>query len=189
MGETREDIVAATTELFRTQGFNGTSLKQISAESGAPTGSIYHFFPDGKDELGVAVITEAGAAYQEWLELIADDSTDIVEAIGALFNRAAAALEDSGFIDICPIGTVAREIASTHENLRRATSEVFGRWNEALALGLQAAGMEDLKAMELARTIVSAIEGGFILCRANRETEPLRVTGRHMQLLVRAALL
>ncbi len=189
MATTREDIVAATTELFRSQGFNGTSLKQISTESGAPTGSIYHFFPNGKDELGAAVITESGAAYQSLLELIADDATDVVEAIGALFDGAAAALEESDFIDICPIGTVAREVASTHESLRQATSEVFGRWNGALSIRLAAAGIDGFKADELATTIVSAIEGGFILCRANRKTEPLRVTGRHMQLLVRAALL
>ena len=83
---TRERIITATAELFRTQGFNGTSLKQVTNGAGAPIGSIYHFFPGGKDELGEAVLRESGAAYQTLFEMIAAESTDIIEAVGAMFE-------------------------------------------------------------------------------------------------------
>ena len=60
MTGTRQRIVAATGELFRTQGSNGTSLAQVTQQAHAPTGSIYHFFPGGKEELGEAVIRRVG---------------------------------------------------------------------------------------------------------------------------------
>ncbi|WP_455410071.1 TetR/AcrR family transcriptional regulator [Streptomyces hiroshimensis] len=34
--------------LFRRNGYSGTGLKRIAAEADAPFGSIYHFFPGGK---------------------------------------------------------------------------------------------------------------------------------------------
>ena len=70
MQETRDRIVTATTELFRRQGFHGTSLKQVAERSQSPTGSIYHFFPGGKEALAVAVIDSTGVAYRELFEPI-----------------------------------------------------------------------------------------------------------------------
>ncbi len=188
MTSTRERIVAATGELFRSQGFNGTSLKQVTEHAGAPTGSIYHFFPGGKEELAAAVLRESGLAYQQLFEMIADESGDIATAMGAFFTGAADALEETDFIDICPIGNVAREVASTHESLRVATVDVFNGWANSIGRRLQAAGIAETDAEELANTIISAIEGGFMLARAHRSTDGLRATGAHVQSLVEAAI-
>ena len=65
MATTEDRIIAATNELFRHHGYNGTSLKQISEASGATIGSIYHFFPGGKEALGVAVVEATGSVYRE----------------------------------------------------------------------------------------------------------------------------
>lgn len=185
---TRERIVTATTELFRSQGFNGTSLKQVSQSAAAPTGSVYHFFPGGKDELGIAVVRESGASYQLLFELIADEANDIAEAVGAMFDGAADALEQTDFIDLCPIGNIAREVASTHDGVRKATVDVFDGWTDAVASRLRAAGVDEPSATSLANTVIAAIEGGFILARARRSCDSLRATGTHMQALVATAL-
>lgn len=184
MSETRARIVAATNELFRAQGFNGTSLKQVTKESSATTGSIYHFFPGGKDDLAATVIRESGAAYQTLFELIAGESADIVDAVGAVFEGAAVVLEETNFIDICPIGSIAREVASTHDSLRSATVEVFAGWTEAFASRMRSAGVEGAEAEALADTVIAALEGGFILARARQSCTALRATGAHMQKLM-----
>jgi AcrR family transcriptional regulator len=54
--ETREKILDSSGELFRRQGYVGTGVKQIVEEAGAPFGSLYHFFPGGKVELGAETI-------------------------------------------------------------------------------------------------------------------------------------
>ena len=188
MSDTRERIVTATTELFRGRGFNGTSLKQVIESAQAPTGSIYHFFPGGKEELGEAVIRESGAAYQQLFELVADEATDVAEAIRELFDGAADALEETDYIDICPIGNVAREVASTHEPLRQATVDVFAGWTTAISKRLRAAGFSPGDANAIANTVISAIEGALMLARARRSTTDLRATGVHIQHLVADSL-
>ncbi|HEU5448348.1 MAG TPA: TetR/AcrR family transcriptional regulator, partial [Acidimicrobiia bacterium] len=51
---TRDRIVAAAAQLYGRYGYTGVGLKQVAAESGAPIGSLYHFFPGGKEELAAA---------------------------------------------------------------------------------------------------------------------------------------
>lgn len=186
--ETRDRLVTATTELFRRQGFHATSVKQIVDGSGAPNGSLYHFFPGGKDELGVAAITTSGAAYEALFELIADAAGDPARATTDFFEGAADALVGDDYLDICPIGTVAREVASTNEALRVATDAVIRSWIDAATRRFVDAGVERTEAEDLATTIVAALEGGFLLARAGRDADRLRTIGRQIRRLVDAAL-
>ena len=188
MGETRHRFIAATNELFRRQGYHDTSLKQVTDAAGAPTGSLYHHFPNGKQELAVAVLTTSGAAYRELLEAIWDAADDPVAAVGDFFEGAAKVLEETGFIDPCPIGTVAREVASTDDTLRRVADGVFASWINAAATRLERCGFDGAAARGLAVTLVGAVEGGFVLARTAQDAELLRTAGTHMQLLVRASL-
>jgi len=108
MHTTRERILVATNELFRVHGYNGTSLSQISKASDATMGSIYHFFPGGKEELTVAVIESTGATYRTLFDEIAAAAATPIAAIGDFFEGAASVLEATDYLDLCPIGTIAR---------------------------------------------------------------------------------
>jgi AcrR family transcriptional regulator len=185
---TRERIITATGELFRQQGYNGTSLKQVTAAAGAPMGSLFHFFPGGKAELADAVLRTGGAAYRELYEVIADAAVDPGAAVTDFFDGAAAVLEETGYVDACPIGTVALEVASTNDRLRQATADVFESWIEAVASRLRAAGVDDGRATELGNALVAGVEGGFMLSRAARSPEPMRAVGRLLREVVEATL-
>lgn len=188
MGDTRLRFLTATNELFRRQGYNGTSLKQVTDAAGAPTGSLYHHFPGGKQELAVVVLWTSGSAYRELLEAIWDAAEDPVSAVGDFFDGAARLLEETDFIDPCPIGTVAREVASTNDTLRQAASDVFASWVAAAASRLEDAGLPGAASHDLGVTLVGAVEGGFVLARAAKDADILRTAGQHMQLLVQATL-
>lgn len=188
MAGTRDRIVTSTGELFRRQGYNGTSLKQVTVLADAPFGSLYHFFPGGKEELAEAVIHTSGRAYLELFELIADAAADPASAVTDFFDGAAAVLEETGYVDACPIGTVALEVASTNDRLRQATADVFASWVDAAAARLAAHGVPPARSVELATLLVAAVEGGFMLSRAARSPEPMRAGGRLVRELVEAEL-
>jgi AcrR family transcriptional regulator len=42
----RDAILDAALRLFSTQGYRGTSIREIAAEAGLSTGNVYHHFPD-----------------------------------------------------------------------------------------------------------------------------------------------
>jgi AcrR family transcriptional regulator len=188
MTETRDRIVGASAELLRRQGYNATGVKQIVTEAQAPFGSIYHFFPGGKEELGAAAVRSSGATYALLLPAVFDPAPDPVTGVRAFFAGAAEHLRESGWADACPIATVALEVSSTSEPLREACAEVFDSWVEAGAERFEAAGIAAERSRALAIGLIAALEGAFVLARAQRSTEPLAVAGELVAASVESAL-
>jgi AcrR family transcriptional regulator len=186
--DTKERIVNASAELFRRQGYTGTGLKQIVAEADAPFGSLYHFFPGGKEQLGDEVIRQAGRFYYHLFEAIFDAAPDVVTATADFFAGAAETLRVTDYADACPIATVALEVASTNETLRKATADVFESWIEAATDRSVEAGIPRRKSRALAISFLASLEGAFVLSRALRSTEPLEIAGAHATAAVREAL-
>lgn len=186
--DTRTRILTATGELFRRQGMTGTGLKQIAAAAGAPFGSIYHFFPDGKQQLADEVIRSSGAAYGEHVMSIFDACPDLPSAIEQSFVGAAQHLVDTDYTDACPIETIALEVASTNERLRMATADVFAGWIEAGTGRVPARELPQPVRRALIIGFITSLEGAFVLARAMRSTEPLEAAGRMMLLAACAEL-
>jgi AcrR family transcriptional regulator len=187
-GPTKERIRRATADLLRVQGYAGTGLKSIAAEARAPFGSIYHFFPGGKEQLAEDVIRESGAAYGDLFELLLGPAPDLLSGVTAAFDGAAQTLLDTGFADACPIATVALEVANTNEVLRRATADVFDGWVEKGIPQFTRWGIDAATARTLALAVIINLEGAFVLARAHRSVEPLQVAGATVRLLCQSAL-
>ena len=185
---TRVRIVQRSAELFRRQGYTGTGVKQIVAEAGAPFGSVYHFFPGGKEQLGAEVIRWSGAIYGQLIDAFFEPGADPAAAAGAFFAAAAGTLEETGYADACPIATVALEVSSTNEQLRKACAEVFDGWITGATSYFSAAGISPERARELAFSMLCLLEGAFVFCRAMRSTEPLRVAGESAVAATHSAL-
>jgi AcrR family transcriptional regulator len=178
----------SSAELFRRQGYAGTGVKQIAAMASAPFGSLYHFFPGGKEQLGEEVIRWSGNMYLQLFATIAMQAPDAPTAVGDFFGGAAETLRETGYADACPIATVALEVASTNEPLREATADVFESWIDAASGYFAAAGIPERAARELAISMLCLLEGAFIFSRAMRSTEPLELAGASAVAAVRSAM-
>jgi AcrR family transcriptional regulator len=185
---TKERIVNTSAELFRRQGYTGTGVKEIVAAANAPFGSIYHFFPGGKEQLGAEAIRSSGELYLQLFATIAMQAPDVLSAVREFFAGAADTLEETDYADACPIATVALEVASTSEPLREASAEVFERWIDAATAYFISAGIPRARARALAFAMLSLLEGAFVFCRALRSVEPLEVAGASAVAAVRGAL-
>ena len=188
MPSTKERILDATAELFRRYGYTGTGLKQIVATANAPFGSLYHFFPNGKEQLGEEVIRWSGDVYLQLIAAVCDPAPDVVTAIGDFFAGAAAHLRETDYADACPIATIALEVASVSEPLRQATADVFALWIADITARFEAVGVDPRRARELGFEALGALEGAFVLSRAMRSTDALEIGGRAVVASVRAAV-
>ncbi len=186
--DTRRRILEASAQLFRRRGYSGTGLTAIVAASDAAYGSLYHFFPGGKEQLGAAALRVAGVVYLDLVEAFFSEGADVVNATQTFFAGAATMVEMTDFTDACPIATVALEVASTSEPMRLAAAEVFESWLAALELRFAEAGVAVPRARELAIEIFCSIEGAFLLSRTIRSTAPILVAGRAAAAAVASAL-
>ena len=185
---TKERIVQRSAELFRRQGFAGTGVKQIVAEASAPFGSLYHFFPGGKEQLGEEVIRWSGGIYGQLLDAFYKPGEDPVAATRNFFAAAAQTLRESDYADACPIATVALEVSSTNEPMRQACADVFDGWVDGATERLVETGLTRKRSRELAFSLIGALEGAFVLSRALRSTEPLDAAGASMTAEMREAV-
>jgi AcrR family transcriptional regulator len=185
---TRNRILTAAGELFRRQGYAGTGVKAVLQASDVPYGSLYHFFPGGKEEVGVAVIESSGAVYRELVEQIYGAHADVAVATEEFFAGAAAVVEQTGYADACPIATLALEVASTNEPMREAAASVFDSWLEVLTVRLVEEGVAEQRARELSVELFCLIEGAFLLARTTRSVSPIHVAGAVAAESVRRAL-
>jgi AcrR family transcriptional regulator len=188
MAGTKDRIMDSSAELFRRQGYTGTGIKQILAGANAPFGSLYHFFPGGKEQLGAETIRSSGQLYIQLFATIVMQAPDVPSAVSAFFSGAAETLVETDYADACPIATVALEVASTNEQLREACADVFDSWIAGATQYFAAAGIPQNTARELAISMLCLLEGAFVFCRAMRSTEPLHVAGANAVAAVTSAL-
>jgi AcrR family transcriptional regulator len=188
MSNTRERIVGAGAELFRLQGYSATGVKQIVEAAQAPFGSLYHFFPGGKEQLGAEAIRVSGALYELLIPAVIDAAPDLLSGVRAFFAAATEHLRDTDYEDACPIATVALEVSSSSETMRQACAQVFESWIVQGAARHARAGLSEEKARELTIGMLAALEGAFVLARALRSTEPLEIAGEMVARSVQDAL-
>ncbi len=162
---------------MRRQGYAATGVKQIVISAQAPFGSLYHFFPGGKEQLGAEAIRTSGALYELLIPAVLDPAPDLVSGVRAFFHGAAEHLSETGYADACPIATIALEVAGKSEPMRAACAEVFDRWIAAGIPRFTAAGLDEATARELVIAMICALEGAFVLARTSRRTEALVISG------------
>jgi AcrR family transcriptional regulator len=175
---TREAILTTTMELLRRKGYGAVGMKEIVSASGAPTGSLYHHFRSGKVQIAREALINAGVAYAQLIPSVVDAHTDLGEAVGAVFTQAADDMRATGFANMCPVASVAAEVADTVEPLRDACASVFTAWFDGGAAYFAGRGLPADLAREVTVALVGALEGAFVLARTLRDTEPLLMVGR-----------
>jgi len=170
----RDAIIRAATDLFRQQGYAATGLNEIVARSGAPKGSLYHYFPRGKEQIGEEVVRGAGRVVAMTLaELAAGEPGP-----GAVLRRYARLvvgwMEASDFHDGGPITTVLLELAPGVHGVTAAGREAFASWSAVLDGELTKRGVTRARARRLSTLAISALEGSLVLARVQQDGRPIR---------------
>lgn len=174
MTTTRKQIIETTCDLLEAQGYHATGLNQILSVSGAPKGSLYYYFPEGKEQLTSAAIQRTGTIVAERIKQGLSSNADAGEAIASFINTIAYHVEASGFRSGGPLMIVAMETAISSERLNTACREAYRLLQEAFQEKLLASGYARARATQLATFITSSIEGGIILSRTSHSGDPLR---------------
>ncbi len=183
----RERMIQSAGTLLRERGLAGTSFREVLAHSGAPRGSIYHHFPEGKNQLVEEAVRAAGVAGGQ-LIAAGSASGDPVTTLRGFIHLWVQGLEASGYEAGCPLVAVTTAAGAEEPGLRGAAADAFAAWHDALAAGLRDAGLSRARARRLATTILAGVEGAVILCRAQRSGQPLKDVGAELERALRAAL-
>src|SRR5262245_37687560 len=158
----RATIVDTCVRLFRRNGYSATGLNDIVDASGAPKGSLYHYFPAGKASIAEATVIEAGRRAAETMRKHAATTPSAGALLKAHAKRMACWMKRSGFRDGCPITTVLLELAPEDRSVTEAGRQAYAARLGVLAAKLVSDGLPKRRAERLAILCTSALQGALI---------------------------
>lgn len=174
-------------ELVQVHGYSGTGLNAVLTHSGAPKGSLYFHFPEGKEQLGEYAVGLAGETF-ETLIVGALSAASPKESAGSIVESMLDALSammlDQDFRVGCPVSVVVLEMGAESDRLRSACERAYDSWITPVAEFLVARGHPEAAAQATASAIVSLVEGALIVSRARRDVQPLRDAAQTLRVLL-----
>ena len=169
---TKDRLIRAAANLFRTRGYHGVGLADVLAEAQAPKGSLYHHFPNGKSDLAIAA---ANWASDEMLRLVATsfDGAETFEAGATTLCYKLAKLFDITGWDTCPVANILFE-GPDNNAFRAHAGHIYDGWIAEVLDHAERLGLSESDARARAEHLFVLIQGGWMLARARRSSEVLR---------------
>ncbi|MGN9846323.1 TetR/AcrR family transcriptional regulator [Nonomuraea sp. H19] len=177
-------LVESMLELIQTRGYSGTGLNTVVEHAGAPKGSLYFHFPQGKEALGEKAVELAAARFGSLVADSALESATPGDVVRRVIDVLAGMLTDSDFHLGCPVSVVTLEMGAQSERLRGACANAFESWIAPVTEYLVTHGRPRPAARAMATAVVSMVEGAMIVSRAQRSTEPLHCAGQALAVLL-----
>jgi len=170
--DAREKMVTGAVRLLATSGLEGVSFSTVLELTGAPRGSIYHHFPEGKSQLIELALERAGQYLLAAMET--PPRIGAVQVAEHFFEIWRKVLLGSNFQAGCAV--LAVTVATREPALLKAARKVFLSWQDRLAQQLTRGGLKPDRAKMMAITMITSVEGAVVLSRATQSSEPFETT-------------
>lgn len=174
-GSSRERMIEAAISLLRASGLSGAGINEIVRESGSPKGSVYHFFPAGKTQLVAESLGVYAGHVANFIERGLAAGAAPGDRVRALFAAFAQRVEAGDFLSSCAVGAVSLDLDAGLEGLRAVLAEAFVAWSGAIARHFPE--LPPARRTAFAGFVLTAIEGAYVRCRAERSSRPFAEAG------------
>jgi TetR/AcrR family transcriptional repressor of lmrAB and yxaGH operons len=183
-GSTRTNMLISAAEVLRERGAAGVTIDEVLARSGAPRGSVYHHFPDGRNQILTEALQYAGEAITEVIdEAVTNGGMYLVRQFVEFWEDL---LVESDFTAGCPVVAAAIGSADDEPQLTTVAGSIFSHWRDALTRAFVSDGFDEPDAASLAIMCIASLEGAMVLCRSTRSVDPLRDVAQQLVFLIKS---
>ncbi|WP_416897190.1 MAG: TetR/AcrR family transcriptional regulator [Minwuia sp.] len=179
-------LLVEAARLFRRKGYASTGTNEILAAAGAPRGSLYYYFPGGKEEIGARAIEEAAKQVTLTLKQLAAETASPAEFVESYAGKLAFWIGKSGFRDGCPITTTLLENVPESEAITLVGKAAFGHWRRTVEAMLARHGWPEARRPATARLILMSLNGAQLHARVEGSTAPLEDCAAELAELLKA---
>ncbi len=181
VSDAKARMIEGAARLLAEKGLQETSFSEVLALTGAPRGSIYHHFPDGKASLVAQALELQGAKSNALIE--SARGKPAVDVAATFVGAWRSLLVMSHFRVGC--SAVAVTVAADSDDLLQHAGDVFRGWAAILAELLALGGIEPAAAHGTATLLIAGSEGGVILSRAHESIDPFDAVAEQLLAHVR----
>ena len=165
---TRDRILKAAKRLFQRRGYYAVGTAEILEEAQAPKGSMYHHFPNGKEQIAIEAVNTIRNDVIAMMSTL-EAGTTVADSIRQLAKGMAHWLRDSDSREGTMLASTTVGAVPDMPSLHAAIKTAFDDWRAHLAARLSKDGFPKSDAIAMAQTLIAGIEGAMILARIDRD--------------------
>lgn len=161
----KDEVLARLLATFRSDGYDGASLAELSQRTGLGKSSLYHHFPGGKAEMATAVLAHLedalAAAFGSALEAPTPEAklARLLDAVDAFY---------AGGKQACLLERLSASV--DRARFKKQLARVFDGFLSAFVEIARAAGLREGVARARAESAVVRIEGALVLTAGTGDT-------------------
>ena len=125
--DTKSLIIEVATKLFQQKGYKGVGLNEIIKACNISKGSLYHHFPNGKEELLIACLQSLNEEITKDIVEIFDRYPTTQEATNAMISKLIDNFETEGTLTGYTFSSIVSEMASLSDPVRNACAQLYSR--------------------------------------------------------------
>jgi TetR/AcrR family transcriptional regulator, lmrAB and yxaGH operons repressor len=164
---TKATLQLTLAEVFRQNGYDGTSLDNLSTATGLSRSSLYHHFPQGKQEMGHSALAQVMQLFdQQVLQPLARPTEPL-----SRLQQMVATLDSYYEQGQLSCVLIAFSIGESRQQFRADLRQIADQWVTAIATVLQQAGFASALATERAEEAIIQIEGALVLAMATDQRD------------------
>jgi AcrR family transcriptional regulator len=166
---TRQHIIARAATVFNTQGFAGTSMADLTRQTGIEKGGIYNHFPS-KEALALAAFDYAVTLISQRMQEVLAQEERAIDRLYAITNVFRSVIDAPLVPGGCPLMNTAIEADDTSPILRERAQETMTSWLRLIG-GTVKQGMADGELRPdtdprmVATIMASTLEGSIMLSK------------------------
>lgn len=181
---TKDIFIDTASSLFANQGYHATGISEILKKSNAPKGSLYYYFPQGKEQLAQEALQKTAEKIStEILDVLAKASTPL-EGLQQHLIYIAQKIEKDLFQPNVSISLIALETFPSNEIIRLECERTFQQIQNIYKNSFLKMDLQEEYADFLAMTMVMLTEGAITLSLTKKNTQPLHQLANNLPLLI-----
>jgi TetR/AcrR family transcriptional regulator, transcriptional repressor for nem operon len=172
-----EQLIQRGLETLYTNGFNASSVQDITAAAGVPKGSFYNHFAS-KEDFGVVAVQRYLQILSPILQILHNQNIAPLERLRSFYSELIALSEAQQCQRGCLLGNFGAELSDQHPSIRDSVSKAFETWAKLLsAVILEAQQNGSLRSNTspelLASFILNAWQGAAMRAKVEQSRAPL----------------
>lgn len=149
-------------EIFRSHGYDGTTISQLSEMTGLKKSSLYHRFPAGKEDMAKAVVNYVSAQlHQHVIEPLSDSREAPEKRFGNMIATVKAIYSDGR--KNCLLNVLS--LGEAKDGIKALLNKDYSDWIAALIKLGKEAGMTQQEAELRSEHFLIVVQGALVIQR------------------------
>ena len=172
--DTKAYIIETSTELFQQKGYKNVGLNEILKKCKISKGSLYHHFPNGKEELLITCLENLNESIINNIENVFREFSSTKEATKAEIERLIEDFEKEKIVKGYTFSSIVSEMSSFSDSVREVCNRLYKGIQNIFLKKLIEDGLSHDEAYSISLIITTSIEGALMLCQTEKSSNPLK---------------